>query len=42
MDTYNTIETYQDSIELVKLIHSVFHLKYGDKQGAMASVETDN
>ena len=41
MDIYGIIEIYQDMIELAKLIRTICHLQYDDKQDAMTTVETN-
>ena len=40
MDRYEIIETYQGSIELTKIIRSVYYLQDNDKQYVMELVET--
>ena len=41
-DTYDTIKTYKDDIELANIIQSIFHLQYGNKQYLVSVVLTDN
>ena len=41
MDTYDAIETDQDSIEPAKLIRDIYHLHDDDKQDGMDKVETN-
>ena len=41
MDKYDTIEKNQDGIELSRLIRTIYHLQYEDKQDVIAEVEID-
>ena len=41
MESYDAIETNQYGIDISKLIQSICHLKYDNKQYVMDAVETN-
>ena len=41
VDKYNVIETYQDEIEIAKMIRNICHLQDENIQGVMVAVEMD-